>query len=30
LGKAEEIRRICGLDAAGLVEKIRSFYASPS
>jgi 1-deoxy-D-xylulose-5-phosphate synthase len=30
LGKAEEIRRTCGLDAAGLVEKIRSFYASPS
>ncbi|MGA2361968.1 MAG: 1-deoxy-D-xylulose-5-phosphate synthase [Candidatus Aminicenantales bacterium] len=30
LGKVEEIRRACGLDAAGLVEKIRSFYASPS
>jgi 1-deoxy-D-xylulose-5-phosphate synthase len=30
LGKVEEIRRAYGLDAAGLAEKIRSFYASRS
>jgi len=30
LGKAEEIRSSYGLDAAGLAEKIRSFYASRS
>ena len=30
LGAADEIRRACGLDAAGLVERIKSFYASPS
>jgi 1-deoxy-D-xylulose-5-phosphate synthase len=30
LGKAEEIRSLCGLDAAGLEEKIRSFYATRS
>ncbi len=30
LGKGDEIRRACGLDVAGLVERIKSFYASPS
>jgi 1-deoxy-D-xylulose-5-phosphate synthase len=30
VGKAEEIRRIYGLDTPGLVERIKTFYASPS
>jgi 1-deoxy-D-xylulose-5-phosphate synthase len=30
LGKAEEIRRLYGLDAAGVVEQIKALYASRS